>query len=146
MYYVINKTALWDRVYEEVSRVADEAYSEDGTSLYDSVILTERDRDKVDRLLDDAVNAFVRRTYDICKKATVDSAPNLQFYVPDFDTTMASTALQEITNYLALYAATEVFKSRRAGVVPEYAERVQAAMDRAVVLLKSRKAPNEVWS
>lgn len=149
--YVIDKTALWERAFEEISSVADDAYADDGTSLYDSIILTDKDKPAVERYIDDAVSAFVRRAYDICKPATIEveagvTAPGLQFYVPDFDSAMTDTAKAEITNYLGLYAATEMLKSRRAAVVPEFSQRVQSAMDRAVVLLKSRKAPNESWS
>lgn len=144
--YVIDKTALWERAFEEISSVADDAYADDGTSLYDSIILTDKDKPAVERYIDDAVSAFVRRAYDICKRATENNVPVLQFYVPDFDVTMTDTAKGEITSYLALYAATEMLKSRRAAAVPEFSQRVQSAMDRAVVLLKSRKAPNESWS
>lgn len=144
--YVIDKTALWERAFEEISSVADEAYADDGTSLYDSVILTDKDKPAVERHIDDAVSAFVRRAYDICKRGTVDTQPALQFYVPDFDDSMADATKKEIGSYLALYAATEMLKSRRASVVPEFSLRVQSAMDRSIVLLKSRKAPNESWS
>lgn len=156
MYYVIDKTDLWNRTYEEVSRVADEAYGEDGTPLYDSIILTERDREMVSRFIDDAASLMVRRCFDICKyspETTTDENNQTQltgrmrllFHVPDLDTSMEPSIQEEISRYLALYAATSIFQSRRAAVVPQYTERVQAAMDRAVVLLKSRKAPNERW-
>lgn len=150
MYYVINKSALYDRILEEVSYVADDAYAEGGGSLYDSVILTEKDKPKVNRLIDDAVSAFVRRAFDICKYAPLVQqeviTPRLVFHVPDFDTTMQDAALEEVSNFIVLYSATQLFQERRPSVVPLYTDKVQAAMDKAITLLKSRKAPNEQWS
>lgn len=67
MYYVIDKKGLYDRIYEQVSFVADDAYVEGGQSLYDEVILTEKDKPKVYRCIDDAVSSFVQRAFDICK-------------------------------------------------------------------------------
>ena len=67
MYYLIDKKGLYERIYEQVSFVADDAYVEGGGSLYDSVILTEKDRIRVYKSIDDAVSTFVRRAFDICK-------------------------------------------------------------------------------
>ena len=151
MYYVIDKDALYNRADEEISRVADEAYSEDGISLYDVVVLTERDKSMVKRYMDDAIDLLVRRCFDICKFAPLVNqdetiTPRLNFYVPDLDTSMESAIQEEISKYIALYAVGVVLQSRRAAVVPQVTERVQAAMDKAVALLKTRKAPNEQWS
>lgn len=171
MYYVIDKEALYGRVDEEVSRVADEAYTDDGTSLYDTVLLTERDKEMVERYMDDAVSALVTRTFDICKYSPqvvyredgqgnvtdeIDHiVPRLLFHVPDLDTGMEERTdengelppfiSEELSRYIAYYTANAIFLSRRPGVVPQYADRVQAAMNRAVTLLKSRKAPNARW-
>lgn len=171
MYYVIDKRALYSRVDEEVSRVADDAYADDGTPLYDTVILTERDKELVDRYLDDAVSALVTRTFDICKYAPLvvykeddqgnvtdeidHIVPRLYFHVPDLDTGMEERLdekgelppfiSEELSRYIALHAANSVFLTRRTGVVPQYTDRVQAAMNKAVALLKSRKAPNAEW-
>lgn len=151
MYYVIDKPALLERVKEEVSRVADEAYTDDGTALYDSVIVTQKDEDQIDRFIDDAVDALVRRAFDITKYAPlVDSetlavTPRLKFYVPDFDETMEDAVRSELEKYIVLYACSSLFQSRRAGVLPEFQARTQAAMDNAVILLKSRKSPVDTW-
>jgi hypothetical protein len=145
--YTINKASLWDGIDEEVSRAADEAYGEDGSSLYDSVVLTERDRDTVNRFIDDAVNLLVRRAFDVTKYATdtVSLLPKLVFYVPDFDESTAGALAKEIDRYIVLYAATSVFQGRRASLVPEYTPRTQAAMDKVIALLKSRKHPVTLW-
>lgn len=165
MYYVIDKDALYALVDEEVSLVADAAYSEQGESLYDSVVLTEKDRPTVERLLDDAVNQFAGREFDICKlsqetytdefgEAQLSSRMRLQFHVPDFDTSMAvledgtitgGPLKTELDRYLVLFACAGIFQQRRAALVPEYTARAQSAMDKAVTLLKTRKHPVTQW-
>lgn len=147
MYYTINKTILKALIDEEVSKVADEAYAENGASLYDSVILTEKDAALVDRLLGEAVRSLVTRTYDICKYVSDDTYGNtrLLFYVPDFDETMEDAVKDGINVFLALSVCTELFQSRRAQAVPEYSARAQASLEKAVTLLKSRKSPAAIW-
>ena len=156
MYYEIDKTALRGKIEEEVSLAADEAYSEDGVSLYDAIILTEKDWPAVDRFIDDAVTLFVRREFDVTKYAPrvnyaegtdtiVSVTPRLEFYVPDFDSTMEDAFKAELTRYIVIYAAASVFQQRRAVLAPEYTERAKAAMDSAVALLKFRKHPITTW-
>lgn len=151
MYYLIDKDNLYDRIDEEVSRVADESYTENGQSSYDSIVLTSRDRDLVERHIDDAVTSFVRRAFDICKYSPEmeDDEPTgrmqLFFYVPDLDETMEDTIKEEISRYITLYAAAMVFESRHVASVPQYGERITASLDRAIALLKSRKSPADLW-
>lgn len=156
MYYIIDKDDLYDRIDEEVSRVADESYTENGQSTYDSIVLTSRDRNMVERFIDDAVTALVRRAFDICKyspetttdefgEAQLTGRMRLFFYVPDLDETMEDTIKEEISRYITLYSSAMIFESRRVAAVPQYAERITASMDRAVALLKSRKSPTAIW-
>lgn len=151
MYYIIDKSALLEKVKEEVSKVADDAYTDDGVSLYDAIIITEKDVDQVNRYLDDAIDLLVRRAFDITKYAPLVDAdthavtPRLLFYVPDFDTTMEDSVKDELDKYLTLSACIALFQSRRAAVLPEFQTRAQAAMDNVVVLLKSRKSPTDIW-
>lgn len=135
MEYPIDKTLLEPRIKEEVSRVADEAYSETG-SLYDSIVLTEKDESMVDRFIDEAVNGLAGRLFDICKKGT----GKLVFYVPDFDLTMEDSTKDEITNYIVYSVCVAIFKSRRPQVVPEYEGLALGALNKAISFLKSRKA------
>ena len=156
MYYVIDKAALLESIKEEVSHVADDAFADDGTALYDSVMVTSRDYPTLERFVDDAVNAFVRREFDIAKfspetytdeygEAQLTGRMRIHFFIPDFDTTMADAAKAELDRYIVLYACAAIFQQRRAAVVPEYTARTQSAMDKAVSLLKSRKHPVTTW-
>lgn len=152
LFYVIDKPALLESVEEEVSHVADAAYGEDGSSLYDSIVITEKDRPAVLRFLDDAASEFVKRAFDICKysfeTATDDNGEvqltgrvRLRLNVPDFDDTMWETAEAEISRYFVMFAAGAYLQQRKAELVPEYTRRIQEAMNKAVILLKSRKYP-----
>lgn len=147
MVYTIDKNILATYIDEEVSKVADEAYGENGVSLYDGVVLTEKDADTVSRLIDDAVNGIASRMFDICKFSSGTNPGDVQliFYVPDFDNTMEDAAKSELTHFIVFSACTTLFKSRRAQAVPEYTDRAQAAINKAVTILKSRKSPTEIW-
>lgn len=142
MYYVINKDSLREKVYEEVSRVADEAYSEDGVSLYDSVILTDKDTPAVERSIDDAVGLLVRRVSDICTYSPLIEnetvTPRLLFNVPDISASNEAAVTDETTRYIVLLVSSELFQSRRSSVVPEYSTRAQTTLDNLVNLLRTR--------
>lgn len=147
--YQIDKTTLLENIAEEVSKAADEAYGDQGVSLYDSVVLTTKDEAEVGRMLEDAVRALAARTFDVCRRASITSnsttTDNLQFYLPDFDPSFTAEAQAEISRFLVLHTCAQIFRQRRAEKLPEYAERAQASLDRAVALLKSRKSPAEQW-
>ena len=165
MYYIIDKPALLESIKEEVSHVADEAYSEDGAALYDSVMVTDRDKARLERFIDDAVSQFVRREFDITKyspetytdefgEVQLSDRMRLQFFVPDFDETMAEienntitggALKKELDRYIVLFSVASLFQQRRVALVPEYNTRTQSAMDKAVSLLKFRKHPVTQW-
>lgn len=140
--YTLNTEAVLDGVSAEIARAADSAYAEDGTSLYDEVVNTERDDDLLKGFISDALRTFASRVYDICKR----TAGGLQLYVPDFDTTLQADAFAEIDRYIVMATCMSYFAERRAALVPEYDQRSQAALAKAVLLLKSRKSPDESWS
>ena len=135
--YTINKAHIAELAAEELSHVADKAYTEQGISLYDGVILTSKDDNLVDRFLEDAVNALAGRAFDICYRTT----DGLNFDVPDFDETMEGAVFSEITRYLSLYIVASFAAQRSIPDYKEYSERAKAAQDKAIILLKSRKLP-----
>lgn len=148
LYYTVNYSTLWDRIDEELSHIADAAYSDDGVSLYDTITLTFKDNAIVNRFIADALDSLVHRTFDITKYAPQAGTPvvmRLSFDVPDFDASMQDAAMDEVTRYITLSAVTELLKRRRPALVPEYETRRQGAMDKAVTLLKSRKYPTGSW-
>ena len=147
--YEIDRATLKENIAEEVSKAADEAYGDQGASLYDSVVLTSKDETEVGRMLEDAIRAFSARTFDVCRRASITTngtaTDNLLFYLPDFDTAFENEAKEEISRFLVLHTCAQIFRQRRAEKLTEYAERAQASLDRAVALLKSRKSPSLEW-
>lgn len=155
MIYYIDKAALYDLIDAEVSRVADAAYAGDGTSLYDSVVLTEKDRDMVDDLIDDAVSAFMVRTWDISTfyretdtddygETVLTGRVGIRFLVSDFPEALEDITADEISRYIALFSAAGIFRERQASSVPKYDGMAKDAMDKAVTLLSTRVDPVRV--
>lgn len=67
----INKQSLLAVVAEEISRAAGRSYSEDGVSLYDAIVQKSRDKDFVERTLQEsadvicsACSRFLDHSYD----------------------------------------------------------------------------------
>lgn len=132
----ISTSTIKALIAEEVSIAADQAYSSDGTSLYDSVVLSTRDDATVGRLIKDAIAQLGRRETDIC--TYTDST--ITFNVPDAASTSAIITA-EINRYVTLHACATLFQSRRAEMVPDYARRTQEAMDNVDALVRTRTAP-----
>ena len=145
MRFNINKPAVMALVTEEVSRVADDSYSESGDSLYDSVILTSRDEAAVGRFFSDAFTRLTRRLFDVREADSPGDDCWIDLYVPDFDESYKDAVEEELARYLSLDICVALFQSRRASAVPEYTSRAATAMDNAVTLIKSRKTPIKIW-
>lgn len=150
IFYVVDKTKLHALVEEEVAKVADEAYAEGGQSLYDSIIVTEKDWPNIDRFMEDALNAFVAREHSISRYAPVKAngddyyygttlTMRLELFVPDFDISRLQAAETQLDRYISLYVCAELFQSRRAEKVPVYTERCKGALESAIALLKTRR-------
>lgn len=135
--YSINKARIKELAAEELSHIADKTYTEQGASLYDSIILTAKDDDLVVRYIDDAVSNFAVRTFDIY----VNTVDGMAFFVPDFDVTMQGTVEKELERYLALFVVASFLTLRNVADAKEFAERTNSAANKAVTLLKSRKLP-----
>lgn len=129
---------LYPLIYEEVSRVANEAYDEEGNPLYDGIIITSADMATIVRLEDDAIDALLKRTIDISRQ----DLAFLRFDVPDFKEDLTDATKTEITRYIVMNVCAAWFQSRIPSKVEEYALRGQAAMDKAVTYLKTIKAPS----
>lgn len=144
MTYLINSTELYDKIDEEISRVAAAAYSENGDSLYDSIVLHSNDKGEIERLQGDAVNSLVKRNYDIITivPRNAQGLPGLQFNVPDIDTSTEEIIREEIGRYIVLNVCAAWFQARAKDKVEEFAARGQVALDKASVMLHTRKAPS----
>ena len=150
LFYVVGKTKLHALIEEEVSKVADEAYADGGQALYDSIVVTEKDWPDIDRLMEDALNAFVAREHSISAYSPVTARGGdyysdipiimrLELFLPDFDTSRWKAAITQLDRYVSLYVCAELFQSRRAEKVPVYTERCKGALESAIALLKTRR-------
>ncbi len=142
MTHTIDTSDIAALITEEVSRVAAAAYSEDGTSLYDSINILSRDAATVSRLIWDSVDAIVHRTSDIC--TLIPSPLALSFYAPDMDPSKESAVKDEIDRAISLGACAAWFKEKAPARAEEYLTRANTALDVAVGLLKTRKAPSRI--
>lgn len=129
-------TTLADLVAEEVSRVANAAYSDDGVSLYDSISIKSRDADTVSRMIRDGLDAVVNRTADIC--TVIPSPLALSLYAPDMDSTKENVVKDELDRAISLWAVSAWLKETFPVRFEEYAARSGAALQNAIVMLKTR--------
>ena len=123
-------------IAEEVSIAADQAYSQDGISLYDSIVLSSKDDALVGRLIKDAIAQLARRESDICTY----TASAITFNISDAAAT-STVITAELNRYIALHACADLFQSRKADLVPDYTRRAQEAMDNVDSLVRTRTAP-----
>lgn len=138
MNYTISTSTLYGYIDVEVSKVADAAYNEQGESLYDSIVLTDKDEDIVEGFIDDAAARLVRATEDIATPA----AGTITFNVPDMPAALETPAATEIDHYITWFAVAGILQSRRPSEAPQYAERAAAALENAIALLRKRTAPS----
>ena len=139
--YTAQRDDLAELVKEEMSHVADRSYTKEGVSLYDSINVTSKDANLVQRFISDALDALVTRTYDIASWSAEDADSKVEFYLPDFDVSMTDAATKEITRFITLAVVTWMLDAVASPEAQQYAERTKSAQDKAVTLLKSRKQP-----
>lgn len=143
MLYLIDSSSIYPLIDEEISRVAAMEYSDNGDALYDAIVLHSNDKDEIKRLQGDAINTLVKRNYDIITIVpnNAQGLPGLQFNVPDLDASTEGIIRDEITRYIVLNVCAAWFQARAKGKVEEFANRGQVALDKASVMLHTRKAP-----
>ena len=138
--YNIARGTLYEAIYEEISRVADTAYTDAGVSMYDEVIPTSRDDDEVTRLEDDAARSLANRMSDACMAMITDGTEiQLDFNLPAY--VGIADAASEITRYIVLSVCAGWFRAKLATRMKEYADRAQVAMAKAVQILKTTIEP-----
>lgn len=143
MTYLINSTELYDKIDEEISRVAVREYTDDDTPMYDAVVLHSNDAGEIRRLQGDAVNTLVKRNYDIVTIVpnNPQGLPGLSFNVPDLETSTEDIIREEISRFIVLNVCAAWFQARAKDKVEEFANRSQVALDKASVMLHTRRAP-----
>ena len=146
IYYSIDKSKLYALIDEEVSLVADVAYAEGGQSLYDSIVLTEKDKSTVERFMEDALNAFVAREEHVSSYSPlVDEqtgdviTPRISLDLPDLDSSRWAAAQNELDRYVVSFVCAYLFHSRKADKEEEYTARAESSLSKTIALLKTRR-------
>lgn len=141
MEYSITHESLLELIHEEVSRVADFAYAEDGTSLYDTIAIFDRDAPTIKRMIADASSVvFSRfRDYIVSPSAPSENSEVFNFYLPDMDPSQVLVATAELNRFLSLQVVSSWLKERYKSEVENYSTRATEALDKAERALFTRK-------
>lgn len=137
MEYVIDKESLKKSAVQEVSRYAASAYGDDGSSLYDAFRVTSRDDSVIERYIEDGISAICVRLFDVATRG--DDA--IEFEVPDFDSSMENEVSKELERFVVYRTCSLWIADKNEKESEKYEKRAIASLDKAHILLKSRKAP-----
>lgn len=135
--HYINRKKLLNSIEREVSRVAATAFAEDGTSLYDAIIITSRDEEVVKEMIDDAKSALVTRLSDI---ATM-SSDLLEFDVPDSRTHDITVIGSAIDRFIVVNVCSAWMIQKHKDKAEEYGARATDAINKVERLLYERLPP-----
>lgn len=146
MKYTVDIDAILPMVEKEVSRAASSSYDDEGSSLYDAYKLLARDTDTIKEYIGDAVSTIFVRLFDIATRSETEGKLMMEFNVPDFDASMENEVIKELNRYITLMTCCSWFEEKGATLSENYEKRAIKALDKAHVLLKSRKTPkrNEI--
>lgn len=142
MEYCITHEALIELVKEEVSRIADRAYAEDGTSLYDAIRIIDKDLSTIKRMIADASSVILERFRDYLvapASGTVVSSETFNFHLPDMAEEQEPIAKAELQRFLSLQVVALWLRERYAQEYESYLERATTALDKAARALFTRK-------
>lgn len=141
MEYSITHDSLLELVKEEVSRVADLAYGEDGTPLYDAIAIYDRDESSIKKMIADASSVVYERFRDYITSPTsaTSSSEVFNFYLPDMETSQKAVAENELGRFLSLFIVSLWFQERYVSAYEKYSARATEALDKAERALFTRK-------
>ena len=142
MEYGITHDTLLDLVKEEVSRIADRAYAEDGTSLYDAIRIIDRDSATIKRMIADASSVVFAKFRDYIIPPTTTSATpaeTFNFDLPDMAEEQEEVAVEELRRFMQLQVVALWLRERYASEYENYLARATAALDKAARALFTRK-------
>lgn len=135
--YGIDREKIFESVKQEVSRVAASAYADDGTSLYDAIVITSRDADTIAGLIDDAETALVVRMSDI---ASVQD-DQFGFNVPDQRTHDIKTIGAVIDRFIEMNVCSAWMIQKYRLKAEEYGARSTDALNKIERLLYEKLPP-----
>lgn len=123
---------------ERIARAAASAYGENGVSLYDEVKNTSRDDDIIQDMIYRSKDDVLARLWDVAKPSATDT---IDFNLPDLPSTTDLLLDEAVDVYIINNVCAQWFQQKRPVLVPEYTAAAQAALDRLVILVRTRKDP-----
>lgn len=135
--YYVNKKKMLPLIQREVSRVAGSAVAEDGTPLYDGIVITSRDTDTVNDMIDDAMSALLTRLSDI---ATLSSGL-FEFNVPEERTHDMTIVGKAIDRFIVMNVTSAWMIQKYPVKAEEYGARSTDALGKVERLLYEKLPP-----
>lgn len=135
--YYINKKKIFPLIEKEVSRIAASAFAEDGTPLYDAIVITSRDADTIHEMIDDAATAMLTRLSDI---ATYSSGL-FEFDIPEERTHDIMTIGKVIDRFIVMNVCSAWMIQKHTAKAEEYGARSTDAITKVERLLHEKLPP-----
>lgn len=137
----INRDNVLEGVREEVSRVAASAYDGEGQSLYDAIMVYERDESTLERLFDDALSHLTERSRDILNQytKTSDTVRVLEYYLPDFSGGLMDMVEADVKRYMVQHITAQWLIEKQYKRAEDYVAHANAVLDETIEHLKIRK-------
>ena len=139
--YQIQTTSARESAKREISKVAARITDDKGVPLYDIVKAYQSDTFIVDGFIGDGIRQIVARFQDCCIVNNDGQAYKLLFYLPDIDDAMVDAAGEEIDRFICAQVTAMWLATRYSAFAQFYTEQASASMERLVLLLRTRKAP-----
>ena len=132
---------MLEGVREEVSRVAASAYDGEGQSLYDAIMVYERDESTLERLFDDALSHLTERSRDILNQytKTSDTVRVLEYYLPDFSGGLMDMVEADVKRYMVQHITAQWLIEKQYKRAEDYVAHANAVLDETIEHLKIRK-------
>lgn len=139
--FTINRGNVLEGVREEVSRVAASAYDGEGQSLYDAIMVYERDESTLQRLFDDALSHLTDRSRDILNQytKTSDTVRVLEYYLPDFSDGLMDMVTADIQRYMTQHITAQWLIEKQYKRAEDFVAHANAVLDETIEHLKIRK-------
>lgn len=135
--YYINKNKILPQIEKEVSRVAASAFAEDGTPLYDAIVIKSRDTDTVKDMIEDAATAMLTRLADI---ATYSSGL-FEFDIPEERTHDVTTIGKVVDKFIVMNVCSAWMIQKYPLKAEEYGARSTDALNKVERLLQEKLPP-----
>ena len=135
--YYINKNKILPLIEREVSRVAASAFAEDGTPLYDAIVITSRDTDIIKEMIDDAATAMLTRLSGL---ATYSSGL-FEFDIPEERTHDITTIGNVVDRFIVMNVCSAWMIQKHIAKAEEYGARSTDALNKVERLLLEKLPP-----